>query len=69
MTYQTQIETKRHEVKKCEQHVDAQRRRLTKLSGREADKWVAKQLLAASKDTLRANREHLDCMLNGSTRT
>jgi hypothetical protein len=69
MTYQTQIETKRHEVKKCEQHVDAQRRRLTKLGSREADKWVAKQLLAASEDTLRTNREHLDCLLKGSART
>jgi hypothetical protein len=69
MTLKADIEAKRYEVRKCEQHVTAQRRRLPKVGSRESDTWVAKRLLAASEDTLRVNREHLDYMLKGSTRT
>jgi hypothetical protein len=69
MTYKADIEAKRRQINRCERHVEAQRQRFAKLGGGEADKWVAKQLLTASENTLRDNRAHFDCLVKRSVRT
>ena len=57
--HQSEVATTREEIRLAEQKVENQRRLVADLRSQGYGVWLAKELLAAAEDTLRAHRAHL----------
>jgi hypothetical protein len=59
MKHQSEVATTREDIRVGEQRVEDQRRLVADLKSQGYGVWLAKELLAAAEETLRAHRAHL----------
>jgi hypothetical protein len=57
--HQSDVTTTREKIRLAEQKVESQRRLVTDLKSQGYGVWLAKEMLAAAEDTLRAHQAHL----------